>query len=234
MPVDAVEDLQAPRPGPRLGAGGRSICVGSPVTIMRAFSPRRVRNIFICIDVVFCASSRMTAALASVRPRMKASGAISMTSEVMRALDLVAGHHVVERVVERAEIGIDLLLHVAGQEAEALAGLDGRARQDDAVDRAALEQRRGMGDGQIGLAGAGRADAEHQFGSAPWRAYRRPASGVRAWIVFLRVRDLRHGEPPGLALQRRQRQLVVGCDAMRIAPSTSDRARWSSPFCSRA
>ena len=42
-------------------------------------SPRRVRNIFICIGVVFCASSRMTKALASVRPRMKASGAISIT-----------------------------------------------------------------------------------------------------------------------------------------------------------
>ena len=45
------------------------------------------------------------------------------------ALDVLGPHHVVERVVERAEIGIDLLLHVAGQEAEALAGLDrGTAR----------------------------------------------------------------------------------------------------------
>src|SRR5438034_994238 len=45
--------------------------------IMRLFSPRRVRNIFICIEVVFCASSKMMAALVSVRPRMKASGARS-------------------------------------------------------------------------------------------------------------------------------------------------------------
>jgi hypothetical protein len=37
----------------------------------------RVRNIFICSGVVFCASSRITKALFSVRPRMKASGAIS-------------------------------------------------------------------------------------------------------------------------------------------------------------
>ena len=39
----------------------------------------RVRNIFICMLVVFCASSRMTKECASVRPRMKASGAISIT-----------------------------------------------------------------------------------------------------------------------------------------------------------
>ena len=45
---------------------------------IRAFSPSRVRNIFICIDVVFCASSRMTQQLERVRPRMKASGATSM------------------------------------------------------------------------------------------------------------------------------------------------------------
>ena len=40
--------------------------------------PRRVRNIFICSDVVFCASSRMMNASLSVRPRMYASGAISI------------------------------------------------------------------------------------------------------------------------------------------------------------
>ena len=150
---------------PDVWPGGRSIWLGSPVTIMREFSPRRVRNIFICIDVVFCASSRMTTALASVRPRMKASGATSMTPDGEAALDLVGRHHVVERVVERAEIGIDLLAHVAGQEAEPLAGLDRRARQDQAVDGAALEHRGGVGDGEIGLAGAGRADAEDQLGA---------------------------------------------------------------------
>ncbi|MFK4679210.1 hypothetical protein ABIF39_000967 [Bradyrhizobium diazoefficiens] len=64
---------------PEVWPFGKSICEGSPVTIMRLFSPRRVRNIFICIDVVFCASSRMMAALVSVRPRMKASGAISIS-----------------------------------------------------------------------------------------------------------------------------------------------------------
>ena len=41
--------------------------------------PKRVRNIFICSGVVFCASSSMMKLSFSVRPRMKASGAISMT-----------------------------------------------------------------------------------------------------------------------------------------------------------
>ena len=71
--------------------GGRSIWLGSPVTIMRPPSPRRVRNIFICIGVVFCASSRMMAALRKVRPRMKASGAISITSAAMARSTLSAG-----------------------------------------------------------------------------------------------------------------------------------------------
>ena len=50
----------------------------------------RVRNIFICIDVVFCASSRITKACASVRPRMKASGAISITP-LSRSRSTLAG-----------------------------------------------------------------------------------------------------------------------------------------------
>ena len=57
---------------------GRSTWLRSPVTTMREPSPSRVRNIFICIEVAFCASSSTTKALLSVRPRMKASGAISM------------------------------------------------------------------------------------------------------------------------------------------------------------
>ena len=49
----------------------------SPVITIRELNPRRVRNIFICSGVVFCASSRMTKAWFNVRPRMKASGATS-------------------------------------------------------------------------------------------------------------------------------------------------------------
>ena len=60
---------------------------------------------------------------------------------LQRALDDARIHQVEQRVVDRAQIGIDLLAHVAGQEAEPLAGFDRRPRQDDAVDFLALEQR---------------------------------------------------------------------------------------------
>ena len=64
--------------------GGRSICVRSPVITMRVPSPIRVRNIFICAGVVFCASSRITNACARVRPRMNASGATSISPVPIR------------------------------------------------------------------------------------------------------------------------------------------------------
>ena len=123
----------------------------------------RVRNIFICMLVVFCASSRMTKAL---RQRAAAhEGERRDLDDAGRqvALHLRRRQHVVERVVERAQIGIDLLAHVAGQEAEPLAGFDGGARQDDALDLAALQALGGVGDGEIGLAGAGGAEAEHEI-----------------------------------------------------------------------
>src|SRR3954447_15574131 len=56
----------------------RSTCVESPVTTILDPKPSRVRNIFICSGVVFCASSRMMNASFRVRPRMYASGAISI------------------------------------------------------------------------------------------------------------------------------------------------------------
>ena len=55
----------------------------SPVTTILEPKPRRVRNIFICSGVVFWASSRITKESFSVRPRMNASGAISITPRSM-------------------------------------------------------------------------------------------------------------------------------------------------------
>ena len=63
---------------------GKSTCLGSPQITMRLPSPKRVRNIFIWAMVVFCASSSTMKALASVRPRMKASGAISISPDAIR------------------------------------------------------------------------------------------------------------------------------------------------------
>jgi hypothetical protein len=67
----------------------------------------------------------------------------------------------VQRVVERAHIGIDLVVQRAGQEAEPLARLDGWPGQDDAVDLFGLEGLHGLGHRQVRLAGARRSDAEH-------------------------------------------------------------------------
>ena len=65
-----------------------------------------------------------------------------------------------QRVEERPQVRVDLGHQVAGQEAEPLAGLDRRAGEDDPVDLARAERGGGHRDGEEGLAGAGRADAE--------------------------------------------------------------------------
>ena len=49
----------------------------SPFTTAFEPNPSRVRNIFICSGVVFCASSRMMNESFNVRPRMNARGATS-------------------------------------------------------------------------------------------------------------------------------------------------------------
>ena len=76
---------------PEVAVGGRSICVTSPVMIILAFIPRRVRNILIWCVVVFWASSRMMTASFSVRPRIKASGAIWITLFSMYSFSLAPG-----------------------------------------------------------------------------------------------------------------------------------------------
>ena len=76
-------------------------------------------------------------------------------------LGLLDVHHVVERVVERTQVRVHLLLQIAGQEAELLAGFDRRPRQDDAADLLGEQVADGLRHREIGLAGAGGADAEH-------------------------------------------------------------------------
>src|SRR6185503_9033085 len=80
------------------------------------------------------------------------------------ALEQLAGlleaHQVVERVVQRPQVRVDLLREVAGQEAQALAGFHRGAYQHDALDLVALERVDRACHGEIGLAGARRPDAE--------------------------------------------------------------------------
>ena len=71
--------------------------------------------------------------LLSVRPRMKASGAISITCFSSSRVTAFEIEHVVQRVVQRAQVRIDLGHQVAGQESEPLPRFDRRAGEDDAL-----------------------------------------------------------------------------------------------------
>ena len=58
-PLDVAQNLPH-LDGAGTRSGGRSTWVISPVTTTFEWNPSRVRNIFICSAVAFCASSRMT------------------------------------------------------------------------------------------------------------------------------------------------------------------------------
>ena len=79
------------------------------------------------------------------------------------SLHRAAIHEIIERVIDGPQIGVDLLAHVAGQEAEPLARLHRRARQDQTLHHALFEQGDRMAHRQPGLARAGRALGEDQF-----------------------------------------------------------------------
>jgi len=96
----------------------------------------------------------------SVRPRMNASGATLDDPALQVLVHAVGLEHVVERVEQGAQVGVDLGGDVAGQEAEPLAGLHCRTGEDDAVDLAARQGRHGHGHREERLAGAGRADPD--------------------------------------------------------------------------
>ena len=65
-----------------------------------------------------------------------------------------------QRVVERAQVRVNLLVEGAGQEAQTLAGLHGGAGEDNAVHFVALQRLHSLRHGQVGLTGTRRADTE--------------------------------------------------------------------------
>ncbi len=73
---------------------------------------------------------------------------------------LVKTHQVIQRIVERTQVGIDFLCQVARQKAQPLAGFNSRAGEYQSTDLVAFQCVDRSGDGEIGFAGAGRADAE--------------------------------------------------------------------------
>ena len=79
---------------------------------------------------------------------------------LLEARDLLEVDEVEERVVDRAHVGVELGLQVAGQEAQALASLDHGARDDEAPALAVAQRAHGRRDREVGLARAARTDAE--------------------------------------------------------------------------
>ena len=107
-------------------------------------------------------------------------------------------HRVVERVEERAHVRVDLRRDVARQEPEPLAGLDGRAREDDAADLTLGQGGDRECDREIRLARSGGADPERQR-RAPdrvdvvllrHRLRRDPLAAMRPDDVFEDVADI--------------------------------------------
>ena len=137
-------------------------------------------------------------AAAHVRERRDLDG---LALEQLRRL--VEAHQVVQRVVERTQVGVDLLREVAGQEAQPLAGLHRRAHQHQALDRVALQCVDGAGDGEVGLAGARRADAERDV----------------VLRDVLQVRDLVGRAAVQVGAARPQFRAVVAADGAGVAPA---------------
>ena len=75
----------------------------------------------------------------------------------------VVTHQLGESIVERSEIGVYLVREVAGQEAEALAGLYSRSGEDDAAHLVSAEGKDSHGDSQECLAAAGGAFGERHI-----------------------------------------------------------------------
>ena len=106
----------------------------SPVMTILESKPRRVRNIFICspgrvLGLVEDDEAVVQRAAAHVgQGRDLDVAALEIFVVGLRA------EHVEQGVVERAQVGVDLVLQIAGQKAQAFPRLDGGAGQDDAVD----------------------------------------------------------------------------------------------------
>jgi len=79
------------------------------------------------------------------------------------ATKLVQRKHVLQRVVERPQIGVHLLTQVAGKESQSFTGLHSRTAQHDPFHLARLERGYGEGHGGVCLARTGRADREYDI-----------------------------------------------------------------------
>src|ERR1700730_16941216 len=146
---------------------GKSTCVMSPVTTALEPKPMRVRNIFICSLVVFCASSKITNESFSDRPRMKANGATSIT---FRSISLATRSNPIisySASYMGRRYGSTFCVkspgrkrQLRGKKAQTPPPLPRRPHQHDAPDFFRLQRLNRTGHGKICLARARRADAE--------------------------------------------------------------------------
>ena len=78
-------------------------------------------------------------------------------------LDFFDIEHIVEGVVEGAEVGENLFLEISREKAEGFACFDGGAGEDDTTNLIGFEVGDGEGHGEVGFAGAGGADSEGEI-----------------------------------------------------------------------
>ena len=100
----------------------------------------------------------------SIRERSSAhKGQRSNLNDVLvhHVLQLHGGNHVFKRIVERLQIGVDLLFHVARKESQLLTGFNGRTRKDDFLGGLLLQSPHGKRNREIGLSRSGRTYRKH-------------------------------------------------------------------------
>ena len=83
-------------------------------------------------------------------------------------LQFHGGKHILQCVVKGLEIGVDLILHVAGEKTEFFACLHGRTRKDNLSALLIFQRAYGQGNRYVGLSRSGRTESESQvvFGKA--------------------------------------------------------------------
>ena len=84
-------------------------------------------------------------------------------SLIHHLLDFFDIEHIVEGVVEGAEVGKNLFLEISWKETEGFACFDGWAGEDDTTNLIGFEVGDSEGHGEVGFAGAGGADAEGEI-----------------------------------------------------------------------
>src|SRR5262249_42770684 len=118
-------------------------------------------------------------------------------------------HQVIKGVVDRSQIWIDFLPHVAGQKSEPFARLNRRPRKDDAVDFFSLKHLEGMCNGEPRFPGACGPGAEYQRVSLERAdiSILRGSAGTRRTLAQI---DFFEGRPWGTGAEAKERALRTG------------------------